>query len=167
MTPRAIASVSGAVQLLVFETGVEDAPYSTAGTAFLVGYERRAFMVTARHCLRPESLTPICIFPTDLSRRLIPLRDVFFLPEHKVDDNFADFAIIEIDLPELDRETREASVINFALALDDWHTPRIESRFVVLGYPIEHVFVDYERELVSTRWPVSSNVSLHARGSRT
>ncbi len=151
MTPEAIRSLSGAVQPLVFETGIEAAPYSTAGTAFLVGHQRRAFVITARHLLRPEALTPLCIFPSDLSRRLIPLLDIFFLPDSKVSDDFADFVVVEIDLIRLDEETREASVIDLALAEQNWYEGRAQSRFVVLGYPIEHALVDYDRELVSTK----------------
>lgn len=151
MFPEAIRTVSGAVQPLVFETGIAEAPYSTAGTAFLVGHKRRAFVVTARHLLRPEALTPLCIFPSDISRCLIPLQDVFYLPIENVSDDFADFAIIEIDRARLDAETLEASVINLALAEYDWLTVRETSRFVALGYPLEHSFVDYERELVTTK----------------
>lgn len=148
---EAIKNVSVAVQPLVFETDIEAAPYSTAGTAFLVGHAGRAFVVTARHLLRPEALTPLCIFPSDTSRRLLPLRDIFHLPVQHVSDDFADFAVIEIDRAGLDAETKEASVIDLALAENEWHSVREVSRFVVLGYPIEHAFVDYERELVSTK----------------
>jgi hypothetical protein len=151
MSPEAIRSVSAVVQPLVFETGIDDAPYSTAGTAFLVKYERRAFVITARHLLRPEALTPLCIFPSDTSRRLIPLKDIFFLPVENVGDDYADFAVIEIDLQRLDQETAEASVINLELAAVDWYSVRDSSTFVVLGYPIEHAFVDYETELLSTK----------------
>ena len=151
MSPEAIQSVHRTVQPLVFETGNEDAPYSTMGTAFLVGHEGRSFVITARHLLRPEELTPLCIFPSDSSQRLVPLQDIFFLPTHEVCDDFADFAIIEIDRQRLDSETLQASVLDLRLAATDWFTARDTSRFVVLGYPRDHAFVDYESEVVSTK----------------
>ena len=59
-----IASVAGTVQPLVFETGYEDVPYSIHGTVFLVGFEGRAFIITARHNLSLSGgpANPLCIF---------------------------------------------------------------------------------------------------------
>ena len=41
-----IADYSRSVQPLVFETGLDQFPYSTSGTVFLVGHKGKAFVVT-------------------------------------------------------------------------------------------------------------------------
>jgi len=151
MSPEAIRSCAASVQPLVFETGIPKFPYSTAGTGFLVIYAGRGFLITARHLLRPETLTPLCIFPTDTSQHLIPLRDVFYIPQDKFDEDFSDFAVIEIDLAKLDRETGEGTAIDLSLAEGDWLAARESSSFAVIGYPLEHANVDYDRESVSTQ----------------
>jgi len=151
MTPEAIASLSNAIQPLVFETGLPEVPYRTLGTAFVVMFERRAFVLAARHSVGPQALSPVCLFPTDRSRRLMPLKDIFFLYEHEVPDDFADFVVIEIDVHELDSETSEATAIDLSLACNDWQGKRDRSELVVIGYPEDHSFVDYESELVSNR----------------
>lgn len=98
MNQAAIESIAQSIQPLVFETGIDEAPYSMWGTTFLVGYKGRSFVLTARHTLKPEMLGPICIFPSDESNRLLPLHDVLFVPQADVGDDFADLAVIEIDV---------------------------------------------------------------------
>ena len=109
MLPEAINRLAASVQPLVFETGNPDVPYSTAGTTFLVGYQRRAFVLTARHSLHPDSLCPVCIFPSDFSQRLLPLKDVFFVSKNYASEDFMDLAIMEIDLTKVaDAELAES-----------------------------------------------------------
>lgn len=151
MGPDVIASVAGAVQPLVFETGFEDVPYSIYGTVFLVGFQGRAFVITARHnlSLSGEVANPLCIFPNDHSQRILPLRDVFFLHPKDFLEDFADFVVIEIDRKELDPETSDATIIDSAKAAGEWLGYSKSSRFFVLGYPSDHSFVDYAREVVA------------------
>ncbi len=151
MSPEIIASVSGAVQPLVFETGLDEAPYSIYGTVFLVGFQGRAFILTARHnlTLSGKGTSPLCIFPNDHSQRILPLQDVFFMPQKDIPEDFADFAIIEIDPSRLDSETSEAILIDCAKASGDWYESALLSRYFVLGYPSEHSFVDYKRDVVA------------------
>lgn len=151
MSPEIIASVSGAVQPLVFETGFGEAPYSIFGTVFLVGFRGRAFVVTARHnlTLSGKGSNPLCIFPNDTSQRILPLQDVFFMPMDDVSEDFADFAIIEIDRNRLDDETSEAILIDCAKASGDWYEYALLSRYFVLGYPSDYSFIDYERNVVA------------------
>ncbi len=59
----AIDRLASSIQALVFETGVEGVRYSsTQGTVFLVGYEGRSYVLTARHALQPNNPMPICVF---------------------------------------------------------------------------------------------------------
>jgi len=70
------------------------------------------------------------------------------LPQKYIPEDFADFAIIEIDRKELDSETSDATIIDCAKASGEWYERSTSSRFFVLGYPSDHSFVDYEREVV-------------------
>ena len=151
MSPQAILSCARAVQPLVFETGNPYTPISTAGTGFLVVTAGRGFLITARHLMGLGDLSPLCIFPTATSRRLIPLRNVFFIPKEQFDDDFSDFAIVEIDVKKLDLETGEGTAINLEIAEADWLAVRDSSSFTVIGYPLEHSEVDYDNELLTNR----------------
>jgi hypothetical protein len=151
MTPEAIASIAASVQPLVFETEIEDARYGTSGTAFIVTFERRVFVLTARHALKPEARTRTGIFATDSSRKFLPIRDAFFLPQETFDEDYADFAILEVDLTLVDYEMAMTSAIDLGLAVGDWYGTRERSKFFVVGFPLSHVYVNYEREAVSTQ----------------
>ncbi len=128
---------------VVFETGHELAPHSVFGTCFLVGYQGRVFAVTARHILRPDGeLSPVCV--RSPSGRLFPLKDVFFAPISKIPDDFADLAIVEIDMKKLTGDMGEARILPLLRDNEDWLPLRDVSPFVVLGFPNEHTFVDYD-----------------------
>lgn len=151
MPPNALSRLAASVQPLVFETGLSNFPYSTLGTTFLVGYEGRAFVLTARHSLYPEKLSPVCIFPSDFSQRLLPLKDVFFVSKDNVGEDFMDLAVIEIDMANIaDAELGQASLIDLRLASGDWLSLPGSSDFAVIGYPEEHSLVDYDQEVIAT-----------------
>lgn len=82
----------------VFETGIEEASYSsTRGTAFLVGYEGRSYVLTVCHALQPDNLVPVCVFPSDTSNQLIQLEKVFYVPHGLDGDDISDLTVIGID----------------------------------------------------------------------
>ena len=151
MSPEALSRLAASVQPLVFETGIPDAPYSTEGTTFLVGYEGRAFVITARHSLCPDNLSPVCVFPSDSSQRLLPLKDVFFVSEDYVEDDFMDLAVIEIDMARIvDAELGQANLIDLRLASGEWLSLAGSSDFAVIGYPEKHSLIDYDQETITT-----------------
>jgi hypothetical protein len=134
------------VQPLIFETGVEEAPYSsTRGTVFLVSYEGRPYVLTARHALQPDNLVPICVFPSDTSHQLIPLADLFYVPQSLEADDFMDLALIGIDTKRITHpEVAEARLIDLALFCGEWKRYASESQFFVIGYPEERSIFNYE-----------------------
>lgn len=151
MPSDALSRLAASVQPLVFETGLPDFPYSTLGTTFLVGYEGRAFVLTARHSLYPDNLSPVCIFPSDFSQRLLPLKDVFFVSKDYVAEAFMDLAVIEIDIANIaDAEIGEARLIDLQLASGGWLSLSESSDFVVIGYPEEHSLVNYDQKTIAT-----------------
>ncbi len=151
------ADYGRSVQPLVFETGLEDFPYSTSGTVFFVMHKGKAFVLTTRHGLRPDSLGPICIFPSDTSHRLIPLDDVFFVPMDHEPEDYMDLAVIAIDNSRIgDVEVAGAHLIALATELVGW--PEDVAELVVLGFPEDHAFVDPDTQLLHTQ-----RVALNAR----
>jgi hypothetical protein len=136
------------VQPLVFETGIEEAPYSsTCGTVFLVGYEGKPYVLTARHALHPDNLVPICVFPSDTSHRLIPLKDVFLVPQSDEGEDFVDLAAIAIDTMRITHpEIAEAILIDLAVACGEWKRYASEAQFFVIGYPGERSIFNYETQ---------------------
>jgi hypothetical protein len=152
-----IAKLARSVQPLVFETGIAGMPYSVLGTAFLVGYEGRPYVLTTRHSLNPENPGPVCIFPSDTSHHLVPLKDVFFVPRDEVSEDFVDLAVIAIDTSRITQaEVAQATLIDLARASGDWEA--LEAEFVIFGFPVDHSFVDYDEQMLHT-----NRVTLHAR----
>jgi len=131
-----------AVHPLVFETGVDETPHSIAGTGFLIGYSGRVFFVTARHALKPDAIYPLCILSP--SGYVLPLKDVYFVPITASDEDFADLAIVEIDMQRVDMEHYETRVISLESVTGDWQKNAQSSSFFVLGFPKQYSWVDYE-----------------------
>jgi hypothetical protein len=128
---------------LVFETGIEEAPHSVFGSSFLVGYRGRVFVITARHVLQPEAQThALCVrSPTG---RLLPPKDVFFCPIGSVSDDWADLAAVEIDLSQTSGDMGETRIVLISDQQEDWMTMRHVSPFIVVGFPNQHTFMDFE-----------------------
>ena len=141
---QTIDRLARSVQPLVFETGSADFPYSSSrGTAFLVGYQGKPYVLTARHALQPDALAPVCIFPSDTSTRLIPLKDVFFVSQVDADDDSLDIAVIAVDTMRISHpEVAQAALIDTELACGEWESYAEEAQFFILGYPDERATID-------------------------
>lgn len=146
ISQQSIDQLALSVQPLVFETGVEEALYSsTRGTVFLVGYEGRSYVLTARHALQLDNLMPICVFPSDTSHKLIPLEKVFYVPHSLEGDDFEDLAVIAIDTRRITHpDVASAKLIDLALSCGEWKKYAHEVQFFVLGFPEERSFLNYE-----------------------
>jgi hypothetical protein len=58
---------------VMFRTGVEETPLSIAGTAFVVGYGRHIYLVTAAHVTRGEPIfDSLLVLPSGTAKE--PLR---------------------------------------------------------------------------------------------
>ena len=78
------------------------------------------------------------------SGRLLPLIDVFFFSQSESQEDFADIAIVEIDLQLLVGDMGETRLLPLRHDDEDWFPLRYISRFVILGFPNEHAYVDYQ-----------------------
>ena len=149
MSIEAIKRLWPSVQPLVFETDCPEYPYGTAGSLFIVGYKGKAFVITTRHAHNPENPCPICVFPSDTSQRIIPLKDYFFVPRSDVPDDFADFVVVEIDMGKIsDPEVGNAILIDLNLCSGDWLSKSDTAEIYVMGYPNEYSYVNFEKEFL-------------------
>lgn len=138
------------IQPVIFETDLYDYPYTTSGTIFFVGYYGRVFAITARHVLFP--LNPICLCPSNLSHKLLPLAGVFFIPENEDSYEFEDFAIIEINVRKalMDNELRSTQFINLEHVTENWIPYAQELEFFICGYPSQYSKVDFKCKNITT-----------------
>ncbi len=141
----AVTRMADTVKPLLLETGIPDAPYGQAGTLFVVGRKGRARAVTCRHALRPDNLHPVCVFPSDGEHSFLPLKHVSFPPLQVLAEDFADLALIEIDIAATKRDRQgHARLLNLDLELPEWMDFAHTTEFVVLGYPRDRSYIDYE-----------------------
>lgn len=141
----AVGRTASVTQPLVFETGLPEAPYSQAGTVFLAAKNGRVRVVTCRHALRPDRLSPICVFPADGVRRFLPLANVHYAPIEFVRDDYADIAMVDVDLRSIRHPSQgQAQALNLDLPTPDWKSHCETSPFVVLGYPVDRSYIDYD-----------------------
>lgn len=150
--PKSITKLAEAVQPLVFETGLHDFPYSTAGTLFLASWEGAWYVVTTRHALRPENPTPLCVFPNDRSRQVFTLGNVFFVSFANESEDYVDLAVIDIDTVSMkDTELLTALPLDLSkIYFEDWETRVNTHTFYLLGYPNELSNVEYKNQFLRT-----------------
>ena len=104
-------------------------------------------MITTRHGLRPDSPFPICVFPSDTSNQLIPLGDVFFVPERDEPEDYMDLAVVSINASRIvSAEVASAHLIALTPSLVGW--PEHAAELILFGYPEDHVCVDPDSHLL-------------------
>lgn len=150
--PEFIENLSLAVQPLVFESGINDFPYTTLGTVFLVGHNGKIYVITTRHGLSAENLPAICVFPTDTSQKIFPLGRMLSVPRTDEPEDFMDFAIIDVDAnAKMDPELGQARLIDFEKAYKPgWDADADQMAFYVFGYPSERSEINFETQELRT-----------------
>ena len=90
---------------------------------------------------------PICVFPSDTSHQLIPLEDVFCVPQSLQGEDFVDLAVIAVDTRRITHpEVAGAKLIDLALFCGEWKKYASEAQFFVIGYPDERSIFNYETQ---------------------
>jgi hypothetical protein len=137
---------------VIFETGLTEAPYSTAGTAVLVGYKRALYVVTARHVVNTHPIERLVVFPADGSQ--MPLRFSEWWDVADADDrsDIDDLLILRADLSVIRPEDRRNSHLLHLTPPDAaaWYEDRHSSRFFLFGYALEGCEVDYGKQHIHT-----------------
>lgn len=139
---------------VMYRTGVTEAPVSIAGTAFLVGFGRHIYLLTAAHVVKGmEAVRSLFVFPSDDAKE--PLRftrwwPVEALEGEELDHDASDISAIRIDLARVAPPDRKKSHVINLNARNPWFEMRHSSVFFLCGYPKIANSVDYIRREVST-----------------
>lgn len=146
-------SIRGCVRPVIFETGSDDAPCSTAGTAFLVGFRQSLFVLTAAHVVRYCPVESVLVFPSDNSTHPLRYLNWWFVEENPEAPDTSDLLIIRADKESIPTEERKAVQL---LNLNDtrnvsWFEERQDSQFFLCGFPVLHNEVDYSTLEIKTQ----------------
>ncbi|MBW8365592.1 MAG: hypothetical protein K0M39_13680 [Rhizobium sp.] len=130
---------------VVFETGIPSAPYSIAGTAFLVAFHRTLFVITARHVVRDHPVNRLRIFPSDRSIEGLRLSDWWHIEDPKNDPDSSDILLIRADLTNVPKSIRKSNHLLHLTppSVSEWFDDRYISRFFLFGYPSATNEADY------------------------
>ena len=87
------------------------------------------------------------------------MTSVHFAPRDLVLDDYADLALIEVDLAAAHKQhARHATLIDLDRPMPDWTAHRDTAELLVLGFPNDFSFVDYELGVIQNQ-----RVSLRGR----
>lgn len=138
---------------VIFETGNNDAPYSTAGTAFLVGFRQSLFVLTAAHVVRNCPIDKLLVFPSDKSAKPLRLNTWWPVEGNPDDPDASDMLIIKADLESIPvSERNEGCLIHLTHPQAvEWFEARDVSQFFLCGYPLVRNGVDYFRSEINTQ----------------
>jgi len=130
---------------VVFETGIPGAPYSIAGTAFLVAFHRTLFVITARHVVHDHPVNRLRIFPSDRSIEGLRLSDWWHIEDPKNDPDSSDILLIRADLTNVPKSIRKSNHLLHLThpSVSEWFDDRYISRFFLFGYPSATNEADY------------------------
>jgi hypothetical protein len=134
---------------MVFETGVADAPFSVAGTAFLVGFRNGLYVLTARHVALDWPKERLAIIMSAKGERL-PLRTRWEIRVEDEEGDSSDLIIFRADLGGLSKDTRRSNHVLHLTPpnVTEWFDDRHRSMFFLFGYPTAANAADYDRSQV-------------------
>lgn len=137
---------------VIFEHGHPDFPYWGKGSSFLIANSRAFYWVTAYHVLSNLDGTAqsLRIFPSDYSRISLPFNEQYTITKKVADDEeHKDVFVLRIDLgefgssgdaPLVAQDIEQGVLIAEELALG--------AELIVIGYPSESNFVDYDTQKI-------------------
>ena len=100
MTPAAevaLKALRQSAKPVLFETGLDETPYSGAGTGFLALYKNQLYLLTAHHVVKGESLDNLLVFPNDESDESIPFDAWFSVANPDPSDtDYSDLSIVRV-----------------------------------------------------------------------
>ncbi len=122
---------------VIFETDIDEFPYSTAGTAFIVGFRQSVFVLMPQHVIKDWPVEKILIFPSWNSLytfRYLNWWRVKITPEDQVT---SDLLVIKADLgdiPSAERTDIQLLDLNNR-ENQNWYDDRYDSQFFLCGFP--------------------------------
>lgn len=149
MTPAAEAALNNLRQSakpILFETELDEAPYSGAGTGFLALFRNRLYLLTADHVIKGENLDNLLVFPNDKTDESIPFDAWFSVASpNPIHNDYSDLSIVRVAPDKLDIANGSLMhAIRLDTVHDEWKAAPLDYQFAFFGYPKEARGVDYE-----------------------
>ena len=137
---------------VMFTTGVKETPCAIAGTAFLVGFRKHLYLVTAAHVTKGAESSLFVLPREDAAKPLHFTRwwPVQVFQDDQLDSEASDISTVRIDLKKIPRTDRENSHVINLNGLKDWFETRLIADFFLCGYPKMENSIDYVRREVNT-----------------
>jgi hypothetical protein len=132
---------------VLFENDSREFPYSIGGTAFIVKFKGRSFVVTARHVLNLPSFEPrqFCIQYRPDSRDFLPLGALYLVRGADEDDSDQyDIGVREIDSEAVRPDLYDEYEPYNLLAMDRLTIYSERGSYIYRGYPIAMRQVAFE-----------------------
>lgn len=122
---------------VVFETDCEEFPYSTAGTAFIVGFRQSVFVLMPQHVVKGWPIEKVLICPSwnsPYTFRYLKWWPVEITPE---DPAASDLLIIKAELSDIPLAIRTDIQLLDLNSLENvaWYEERHDSQFFLCGFP--------------------------------
>jgi hypothetical protein len=133
------------VRPMAFNTGVSAAPFSVAGTGFLVGYRRGVYLVSARHVVGKLEYSRVLIYPTEGAISPLRLTEGWTFQEEEEETDTSDIFVARVDAKNLGGPTKRRSrLLNIEpRQMSNWLPHRHTSMFFLGGYPKTDTYADY------------------------
>lgn len=126
---------------LFLDSGIDEAPVGVYGTAFLVSYKGRVFLITAAHLVRGVQAGQVRFLVDEESVVRLPVYQGFGVPAAWSD---IDAIVFPADLEDFDLGKSRARALHITPRSCMWHERSHTSRFFLFGHPNDHVEIDYE-----------------------
>jgi len=138
---------------VVFETGIPDAPFSIAGTAFLVGFHRTFFVLTARHVVGDWPVQRLMVFPSDRSKQGLRLSEWWHVKDDENEPDSSDILLVRAEVRDIPKSIRRSSHLLHLTPpnVTEWFEDRHNSTFFIFGYPTAVNEADYARAQIKTQ----------------
>jgi hypothetical protein len=149
---KALTSLRQSSKPILFETGMDEAPYSGAGTGFLTLFEEQFYLLTARHVVKGANLDELMVFPNNESDESIPFNASFQVSNPQLlDSDYSDFSVLRVATEKLVMAERlSMQAIRMDNLSSNWKTVPEDYEFIFFGYPTEARGVDYKRFRVAS-----------------
>ena len=136
---------------VIFETGNDDAPCSTAGTAFIVGFRKSVFIIMPRHVVGAWPVERIRIYPTWTSQYIFRYQNWWFIETTQEDSDTSDILVIEADLNVPAGIGKNIKLLNLNNRENVvWYDERHDSQFFLCGFPTGQSVIDYSSLEINT-----------------
>jgi hypothetical protein len=146
-----LLSITQCARPVLFENASRDYPYSLGGTAFIVRFSERVFVVTAKHVLNLQSFEPrqLCIQYRPDSKEFLPLRALYLVRgADEADTDQYDIAVREVDSGALHNEFYGEYRPYSLLAMDRYTIYSERGAYIYRGYPSDMREVDFENNRI-------------------